>query len=121
MSGLAGILTAAAPIFSVIVASVWLKDEPVTRPRLFGAVLGLIGVAILIGPKALVGLDVNLLAQVAVLGAALTCAFAGVYARIIARVALKIFYRYQQKSRRDACFNFYLGLLAYVKTLTLVW
>jgi len=85
-SGLAGILTAAAPIFSVIVAGVWLKDEPVTRPRLLGAILGLIGVAVLIGPKALAGLDVNLLAQVAVLGAALSYAFAGVYARRFSRM-----------------------------------
>ncbi len=80
-SGLAGILTAAAPIFSVIVAGVWLKDEPATRSKLLGAVLGIFGVAILIGPSALAGLDVNLLAQLAVLGAALSYAFAGVYAR----------------------------------------
>ncbi len=80
-SGLAAILTAAAPIFSVIVAGVWLKDEPVTRPKLLGAMLGFIGVVVLIGPSALAGLDVNLLAQLAVLGAALSYAFAGVYAR----------------------------------------
>ena len=85
-SGLAAILTAAAPIFSVIVAGVWLKDEPVTRPRLLGAVLGLIGVVVLIGPSALAGLDVNLLAQLAVLGAALSYAFAGVYARRFTRM-----------------------------------
>ena len=85
-SGLAGILTAAAPIFSVIVAGVWLKDEPVTRPKLLGAVLGLFGVAVLIGPKAFAGLDVNLLAQVAVLGGALSYAFAGVYARRFTRM-----------------------------------
>ena len=85
-SGLAAILTAAAPIFSVIVAGVWLKDEPVTRPKLLGAVLGLIGVVVLIGPSALAGLDVNLLAQLAVLGAALSYAFAGVYARRFARI-----------------------------------
>jgi drug/metabolite transporter (DMT)-like permease len=85
-SGLAGILTAAAPIFSVIVAGVWLKDEPVTRSKLLGAVLGLIGVGVLIGPSALAGLDVNLLAQLAVLGGALSYAFAGVYARRFARM-----------------------------------
>ena len=85
-SGLAAILTAAAPIFSVIVAGVWLKDEPVTRPRLLGAVLGLIGVVILIGPGALAGLDVNLLAQLAVLAGALSYAFAGVYARRFTRM-----------------------------------
>ena len=85
-SGLAAILNAAAPIFSVIVAGVWLKDEPVTRSRLLGAVLGLIGVAVLIGPSALAGLDANLLAQIAVLGAALSYAFAGVYARRFPRM-----------------------------------
>jgi drug/metabolite transporter (DMT)-like permease len=85
-SGLAAILTAAAPIFSVIVAGVWLKDEPITRTRLLGAVLGLIGVAVLIGPSALAGIDANLLAQLAVLGGALSYAFAGVYARRFTRM-----------------------------------
>ncbi len=80
-SGLAAILNAAAPIFSVIVAGLWLKDEPVTRPRLLGAVLGLAGVAVLIGPSALAGFNASLIAQLAVLGAALSYAFAGVYAR----------------------------------------
>jgi len=37
----------------VVDAGVWLKDEPVTRSRLLGAVLGLIGVVVLIGPSAL--------------------------------------------------------------------
>lgn len=85
-SGLAAILNAAAPIFSVIVAGIWLQDEPVTRSKVLGAVLGLIGVAILIGPSALAGLDANLLAQLAVLGAALSYAFAGVYARRFPRM-----------------------------------
>jgi drug/metabolite transporter (DMT)-like permease len=85
-SGLAAILTAAAPIFSVIVAGVWLKDEPLTRARFLGAVLGFIGVIILIGPSALEGLDASLLAQLAVLGGALSYAFAGTYARRFPRM-----------------------------------
>jgi drug/metabolite transporter (DMT)-like permease len=85
-SGLAAILTAAAPIFSVIVAGVWLKDEPVTRSKLLGAVLGLIGVVVLIGPSVLAGVNANLLAQLAVLGGALSYAFAGVYARRFPRM-----------------------------------
>ena len=87
-SGLAAILTAAAPIFSVIVAGVWLKDEPVTRSKLLGAVLGLFGVMVLIGPSALAGLNANLVAQLAVLGAALSYAFAGVYARRFTRMRI---------------------------------
>ena len=85
-SGLAAMLNAAAPIFSVIVAGVWLKDEPVTRAKLLGAALGLIGVVVLIGPSALGGLSANLLAQLAVLGAALSYALAGVYARRFPRM-----------------------------------
>ncbi len=85
-SGLAAILTAVAPIFTVIVAGLWLKDEPVTRSKVVGAVLGLIGVVVLIGPSALAGLNVNLIAQLAVLGAALSYAFAGVYARRFPRM-----------------------------------
>jgi drug/metabolite transporter (DMT)-like permease len=80
-SGLAAILNAAAPIFTVIIAGVFLKDERMTAAKLSGAVLGLIGVAILIGPDAVAGLDASLLAQLAILAAALSYAFAGVYAR----------------------------------------
>lgn len=85
-SGLAAILTAAAPIFTVIVAGLWLKDEPLTRLKLLGAILGLAGVALLIGPSALGGLESSLLAQLAVLGAALSYAVAGVYARRFPRM-----------------------------------
>ncbi len=85
-SGLAAILNAAAPIFTVIVAGLWLKDEPLTRAKVLGAVLGLIGVVVLIGPSALAGLESSLLAQLAVLGAALSYAIAGVYARRFPRM-----------------------------------
>ncbi len=80
-SGLAAILNAAAPIFTVIVAGIFLRDEQMTTAKLSGAVLGLIGVAILIGPSAIAGLDASLLAQIAILAAALSYAFAGVYVR----------------------------------------
>lgn len=80
-SGLAAILNASTPIFAVIVAGIFLKDERTTAGKLFGAALGFVGVVILIGPDALRGLDASLLAQFAILAAALSYAFAGVYAR----------------------------------------
>ncbi|MGI9323962.1 MAG: DMT family transporter [Pseudomonadales bacterium] len=80
-SGLASILNAAAPIFTVIVAGILLKDEPVTSGKVIGAVLGLLGVTILIGPSAVAGFSTSLIAQLAVLAAALSYAFAGVYGR----------------------------------------
>jgi drug/metabolite transporter (DMT)-like permease len=80
-SGLAAILNAAAPIFTVIVAGIFLRDERMTAAKIVGAVLGLGGVAILVGPDALRGDQAGLLAKLAVLGAALSYALSGVYAR----------------------------------------
>lgn len=87
-SGLAAILNAATPIFTVIVAGLFLKDEPVTRSKIIGSGLGLFGVAILVGPSALEGFSTSLLAQFAMLGAALAYALAGVYGRRIASLGV---------------------------------
>jgi drug/metabolite transporter (DMT)-like permease len=80
-SGLAAILNASAPIFTVIIAGLFLRDERMSMNRIIGAVLGLAGVAILIGPEAIDGQGASLLASLAVLGAALSYAVSGVYAR----------------------------------------
>ncbi|MEO1201108.1 MAG: DMT family transporter [Pseudomonadota bacterium] len=80
-SGLAAILNASAPIFTVIVAGVFLRDERISTMKVAGAVLGLAGVAILVGPGAMGEGASGLLASVAILGAALSYAVAGVYAR----------------------------------------
>ena len=80
-SGLAAILNATTPMFTVIVAGLLLPDERFTPAKLVGVVLGFAGVAVMIGPAALEGLGDNLLAQLAVLGAALSYAFAGVFGR----------------------------------------
>jgi len=80
-SGLASILNAATPLFTVIVAGLLLTDERVTAAKLIGVVIGFAGVVVMIGPSTLGGLGTNLLAQMAVLGAALSYAFAGVFGR----------------------------------------
>ena len=80
-AGLASILNAATPIFTVIVAGILLKDEPMTRGKLLGAAIGLAGVVVLVGPDALSGIDANFLAQIAIVAAGLSYAFAGVYGR----------------------------------------
>jgi len=80
-SGLAAILNGTAAVFTAVVAAIFLRDEPLTARKLGGAGLGLAGVAVIIGPDLLGGLDLTDLAQLAVLGAALSYAFAGVWAR----------------------------------------
>ncbi|PSW10268.1 EamA family transporter [Photobacterium rosenbergii] len=79
-SGLASILNAATPIFTVVVAGILLPDERPTPLKLIGVVLGFVGVAVMIGVPAL-GNESNLLAQLAIVGAAISYAFAGVYGR----------------------------------------
>ena len=80
-SGLASILNATTPFFVVIVAHFFTQDEKLSGRRLIGVIIGIVGVAMMIGPAALSGLGVNLLAQLAILGAAISYAFGAVYGR----------------------------------------
>lgn len=80
-SGLAAILNATTPVFGVIVAHLFGKNEKATGLKIGGVLAGLIGVAILMGPDAVGGLSGALLPQLACLGAALSYGFAGLYGR----------------------------------------
>ena len=84
-SGLAAILNATTPLFTVVLAHVLTGDEKMTGNRLGGVLLGLAGVSVLIGAGALRGLGVELAAQIAVLGAALSYGLAAIYGRRFAR------------------------------------
>lgn len=87
-SGLAAILNATTPLFGVVVAHWLTTDERMTGNRLAGVLAGLAGVAAMVGPAALAGLGADLLAQVAVLGAALSYALAGVFGRRFGRMGV---------------------------------
>jgi len=80
-SGLASILNATTPLFTVIVAHYLTDDERLTGQRLAGVVVGFVGVAVMIGAVAFASLDASILAQLAVLGAALSYALSGVFGR----------------------------------------
>jgi len=85
--GLASVLNAMTPIFAVIVAHLLTQDEKATPARTAGVLLGIGGVAVLVGPDALSGLDGSLVGQLAVLCAALCYSFAGVFGRRLKRFA----------------------------------
>lgn len=80
-SGLASILVATTPLFTVVVAHALTRDEKMTGARFLGVLVGLGGVAVLVGPDAAQGLGSHLAAECAVLGAALSYALAGVFGR----------------------------------------
>ena len=85
-SGLASILNATTPLFTVVVAGILLADERVNVRKLLGVAMGFAGVAVMIGVDALSGLASDTLAQIAVLGGAFSYAIAGVYGRRFKRM-----------------------------------
>lgn len=86
-SGLASILNAATPIFTVVVAGILLPDERMTPLKLAGVAVGFIGVVVMIGLPAIGG-GGSLLAQVAIIAATLSYAFAGVFGRRFKTMAI---------------------------------
>ena len=80
-SGLASILNATTPLFTVVVAHVLTSDEKMTGNRLAGVLVGFIGVVFLIGPAFLEGWGTDITAQLACLAAAFSYALAGIYGR----------------------------------------
>lgn len=80
-SGLAAILNATTPFFAALLAQWFTADERLSAGKLAGIAIGVAGVAVMLGPELLAGLGGQLLAQVAVLAAALSYATAGVFGR----------------------------------------
>ncbi|MDA7827898.1 DMT family transporter [Rhodobacteraceae bacterium] len=87
-SGLASILNATTPLFTILVAGVFLSDERLTLPRIFGVVLGLVGVVFMIGTDALSGLHENIWGLLSSLGAALAYGFGSTYGRRFRRLGV---------------------------------
>jgi drug/metabolite transporter (DMT)-like permease len=80
-SALAAILNAAVPLFVILIAAVFLRDERITANRLAGLAIGFVGVAILVGfdPADVAGS--NVAGEIALIGSTLSYAVGAVYAR----------------------------------------
>ncbi len=95
-SGLASILNAATPLFGVLVAHLFTANEKITPGAAAGVLIGFTGVAVMIGPAALLAQGVgpdggmgatsatsaSVIGQLAILAAALCYALGTVYARL---------------------------------------
>ncbi len=79
-SGLASILNATTPLFTLLVAHFLTQDEKIDAAKVAALLAGFAGVAVLIGPERLVD-GSSAWGELACLGAALSYAFAGVYGR----------------------------------------
>jgi drug/metabolite transporter (DMT)-like permease len=80
-SGLASILNATTPVFSVLVAHLLTADEKMTANKIAGIALGIGGVVVLMSGDLLADSGRSLPAMLACLGAALSYGFAGVFGR----------------------------------------
>ena len=80
-SGLASILNATTPLFTVMVAHYLTHDERTTPLRVGGIVAGFTGVVVMIGGDALAKVGNHLLPEFAVLLASVSYAFSVVYGR----------------------------------------
>jgi drug/metabolite transporter (DMT)-like permease len=80
-SGLAAILNATTPFFTVLVANALTRDEKLTWMRLAGALTGLAGVAMMMGYDLAAQFGGALAAQLACIGAAVSYAFGSVFGR----------------------------------------
>ena len=78
---LAAILNATTPLWTVLLAHVLTDNERLTPARLAGAMIGFTGVVLMFGADAAEGVSANLLGQAAVVLAALSYAFAGIFGR----------------------------------------
>lgn len=79
-SGLAAILIAATPLFTLVLAHP-LTDDKATKLKTLGAAIGFAGIVILLGPAALAGRGGGVLGQLMILGAGLCFALTQILAR----------------------------------------
>ena len=87
-SGLASILNATTPLFTVLVAHLLTPDERLTPLKAVGVAVGFAGTVFMIGPDALGGLGIGVTAQLACLAGALAYAFAGIFGRRFRRMGI---------------------------------
>lgn len=80
-AGLASVFYATTPLWTVLVANLLTTDEKLSPIKLGGVALGIIGAAVMIGPGLSSDLGGPVWAKLAVIGAAISYAFAVVYAK----------------------------------------
>lgn len=80
-SGLAAILNATTPLFTVLIAAAVLPDERITPLKTVGVLVGFSGALLVIGPEHLRSLGMDVLPQLACMLAGLFYALAVVYGR----------------------------------------
>ncbi|MFN8504713.1 DMT family transporter [Kouleothrix sp.] len=80
-SGMAAILNATTPLFTLLLAYLWTREEHLTGMRLLGVAIGFVGVVVAVGAEGLSISNASTRGQLAVLVAAAAYGVNGVYSR----------------------------------------
>jgi len=80
--GLAAILNSTTAFFGVMLAGLFFKDERLTFRRLIGVMMGILGVAIIIGVDVLSHLSLTSIGQLLIIVSSISYAFAGIWGRL---------------------------------------
>ncbi len=80
-SGLAALLQATTPIFTVLFAHILTSDDRITARKLVGVFLGFAGVGLLMWPELRMGLSASLWSMLAIVGSSVSYAIATIFAR----------------------------------------
>ena len=80
-SGTAAILNSTTAVFGAVIAAIFLADERLTVGKSLGAVFGILGVVIMVGMDSILTLELKSLAQLAIIGAAISYSLASVWAK----------------------------------------
>lgn len=80
-SGVASILNATTPIFTVLLAHFLTSDEQLTIRKLIGVLIGFFGVYLMMSPELKNGFSWRSLGLIAILGAAISYSLAGIFGK----------------------------------------
>lgn len=80
-AGLAAVLNATTPFWTILIANQLTTDERITANKMAGITTGIAGTAIMIGPGLLANLGGPVWAKFAIVGAAVSYGFAATYAK----------------------------------------
>ncbi|MEQ1613337.1 MAG: EamA family transporter, partial [Hyphomicrobiaceae bacterium] len=80
-SGLAAVLTATTPLFTILLAHWFTRDERLTVNKFVGVLVGIAGVAIVVGSEAWAGLSGSSMAKLTLVAASFLYAVGSIYAK----------------------------------------
>ena len=88
LGGVAAIINASTPVFTIVVAQMFTKDEKLNAAKVVGLAVAVIGVSLVIGFDAVLSFSSTSAGQIAIVGASVSYAIGSVYGRRFGRAGI---------------------------------